>query len=416
MAVGCLVLGAGPTVLAQGQTAVPAGPRLTFDTNFGIAASDNPNFVVSPPDSGVWSTASLGFGVTDDTPLSAFSLRGNLTARTGIAGDTVDSARIGSRGLVLKYDRQGADAQFGLSAAFTESRIEFLRPLTDFIDDNGVLIPPTDINDLTGTGWRQRVSADASLTLFSNSPFGVSLAAGASNIHYRDVSSPRLDDSRRRYADIGLRFDLSQVVQASFGVRYSTFEDSNQHDDNVDLRAGLSFTRPDGVLRFGLSSTQTAGGTGISAQVGRSFQFAWGNLDGNFGVTRTAAANYTFSGSLNLTYDLAQTRLVASLSRSLVSGDNDAETLRTAAALGVSGAFSPNASWNVKLAYLSSEDLSANLTTQDVSLGLGYSYALTPDWNLNLGYQFHQRDKDAVGTFDENSVTLSLGRSFTIGF
>lgn len=411
-----LSLTTAPVALAQGQQQAPAGPRLVFDARLGVTASDNPDFEVNPPDSAVWATGALSFGFADDNALSSFSLTGNLGFRKGLGGNTDGDGRISDRALRMRYDRNGANAQFSFSAVLTESRLEYLRPLTDFVDSNGVFTPPDDLDQLNGTGWRRRVGFDTKLTLGSSAPFGATLGAGVSDVSYRDTSSASLDDNRRSYADVDLRFNLSQVTQATVGVRFDRYEDSDQQDDEWTLRLGLAFDRPDGQLRFGVQARDTASGTRTQFQVGRQFLRGWGSLDTGLGVIRDTGGKTRVSGDLSLVYNLPNGALKAALARSVGSGTNNAETMRTTASIGYSTPLSPQSSLTVDLAYVQLDALATDLTTRDTSFGISYSYALTQDWNLNLGYDRRRRDEDLVGVSDENTITLSISHRFTSGF
>jgi hypothetical protein len=406
----------GAALAQSGDGDRPAGPRLTFSFDSQITASDNPGFDLNPAEGGIWATGNLEFGISDETPLSSFELNADFALRAGLAGDVEDGVDLPKRGLRLGYSRDGLDSAFEVKARLTESKIDFLRPLADFTDENGDIVLPDDLDELIGSGWRRQLGFDTTLTLGRNAPFGAVLGVGASELSYRDASNPALDDSRRAYADVGLRFDLSAVTRLDVGLRYSIYEDSDQQDETWTLRSNLTFDRPDGNLRFGLTATETEDGTRISADVGRLIERPWGSIDARLGVIGTGDGGTTLGGGLKLNYDLPDARLTARLDRSLASGKDNDETLRTALALGYRKAINQRSALSLDIGYVEIDNRVTGLGTDLASLSLGYGYELTRDWTLNLGYAYRVRDEEGIGRTQENAVTLTLRRGFEIGF
>lgn len=398
--------------LAQ-QGAAPPAPRLQFDLSSGLEVNDNPRFVADPGEGGVSASGRLGLTLADETPLSGFVLAADVALRAGLSGDVERGLDAPSRKLRFDYDRRGALAELSVSALADDSRIDFLRPLSDFIDD-GVFTPPDDIEDLTGTGWRRQLSLDALLTAGRGGPVTWSFGLGTRRIDYRETTDPDLTDNRRDYADLGLGFDLTGALRADVGLRYEVFTDADQDEETLTLRTGLQLDRPDGALRLRFSVADVADGTRLTLQGGRRIERPWGSIDADLGATRDEDGNANLTGTLRLAYALPQGEITASLNRAVVSGEDAAAELRTTAALGLSRTLTPRASMSLGLNWISSE--AAATGTDFASLGLGYSYALTEDWGLSLGYSHRMRDEDGTGRATQNAVTLSLTRSFATGF
>ena len=196
-------------------------------------------------------------------------------------------------------------------------------------------MPPTDIDDLTGTGWRSAVGVDARPDPVQRLPGD----GGVGGRRHRYLLSRR---PRARSTTAAAAMPTSGCASrcpgrnGRCGVRYSPFEDSDQQDETWGLRAGLSFNRPDGALRFGLSSTRPPAEPGL-----RPSSAAASSSPGAVSTSVSASPGppwrCTFSGALKLTYDLAQGRLRLGLAGAGL-GRQRCRDLRTAAALGDTGA------------------------------------------------------------------------------
>lgn len=411
--VACLaLLPAGGARAQSGE--LPSGRVLTLSVGVGLAATDNPDFEPDPAESEVRASTDLRLSFRSDTTLSHLVLDADtlLLWRLSGADEGFERPRQGVR---LGYARDGASTSLTFDASLRESRIDFLRPLSDFVSDDGVIVLPDDLDDLTGEGWRRQTSLDASLTLGRDARFGAVLGAGFSDVSYRDATNPALEDSERRRASLRLRFDLTPVTRLDLALRYSLFKDSTDRKETWSLSPGLSFDRPDGTIRAMLDATRTEDGTRLSAEIGRMIERPWGSLDGRVGAVRLASGDTALSGGLRMSYVLPQARLSVALDRAAVSGSNDDETLRTALSVSYQRALSDLSSLSLNLAYVKSDNSATGLATDTASLGLGYSHALSRDWSVNLGYDYRMRDREGSGRTTENAVSISFSRSLTFG-
>lgn len=400
---------------AAAQDGVPSGRVLSFDLGTSLAASDNPGFNHNPDGGGISATTSLHVGLRNETPLSSLAVDADLSILSHVTGKQADRNGVSRRGLRLGYTRDGAGSDLKLSAGASESRIDLLRPLGDFVDDAGNIVLPDDLDDLYGSGWRRQVGLDAALTLGRDAPIGATLRAGTSRLSYRDTSNPDLTDSRRIYADADLRFALTQVSRLDLGLRHERFRDDDGLRRTSSLRAGLVFDRPDGNFRALLGATDTEDGTRVTAEIGRLIERPWGSLDGRIGAVRLTSGRTTLAGGLQLAYELATGRISTSVERSATSNSDDDETMRTALLVGYEQALTDHSGLSLDLAYVHSRSTMAQLDTRQASFGVNYSHSLTRDVALSLGYSYRMRDGDNIGRSTENVVTLSLRRSFRFG-
>lgn len=414
LACALLLAGGGQGVRAQSADGGSAR-TLTFSVSAGLRATDNPDFTVSPDEGEIRASTDLRMEFRGETPLGNLTLGADTLLMGRLSGDADKRFERPRQALRLGYAREAADSALKLTASYNESRIDFLRPLTDFIDEDGVIVLPDDLDDLNGTGWRRQAAVDGSLTLGRNAPFGVVLGAGLSDLGYRDASDPSLVDSRRRHVSARMRFDLTRVTRLDVGLRYSIFENDLERKETWSLSPGLTIDRPDGNIRFLLGATRTEDGTRISAEVGRLIERPWGRLDARIGAVRLSGGRTRLSGGLELDYVTAQGQLTLGLERSAVSGTNDDETLRTALSASYQQALSDLASISVNLAYVRSDNSRTDLGTDTASFGLSYRRMVTRDWSLNLGYNHRMRDAEGSGRRSENEVTIGLSRSFSFG-
>ncbi|MCR8726772.1 hypothetical protein [Frigidibacter sp. ROC022] len=405
--------------LAVGMAAVaqdlPDPPRLTLDVDSGLEYSNNPGFVANPTESGLWARTDLRFGFSDETPLSRVSLTADVALRAGISGDTKDGIDLPHRRLAFSYTRDLVGGALDFNAALDDSRIDYQRPLSDFIDTDGNIVLPDDLDALTGSGWRQSLSYGTRLTLGEGGTLTTRLALGGSDLSYRDASDPTLDNSHRRYADLGFDIVVTPATTAEIGLRYSTYRDSDQDDETLAIRAGLSFARPDGSYGFRIEHEDAPDGTRLRASVNRRIERPWGSLDGRLGATRDENGDVLASGSLRLIYDLPSAQLTASLGRDVQSGSDDASELRTSLMLGYTRQLAPRSNMSFNATYIDSSPTDGSAGTTIASLGLGYGYELTQDWSLNLGLTHRRYDEDGAPRREETAVTLGLSRSFAMG-
>ena len=353
----------------------------------------------------------LGFALTDDTARSSFALRGNTGFRLADGGSGFNASMADPR-IALAYSRLGATSQFDFDSDFRINDIAFLRPLTDFIGPDGVPVLPTDFASLNGTGTRQSLTFDVSLRLRDDAPFGVTLAAGVTDLQYTDVTDPDLTNNTRAYLSATGRFDITEVMQATAGLTYATFEDADTSTWALDLATGLTIARPDGELRFSLALDDITDRPRTTLGLGRDFERPNGALSFDLGTAFTANGNPTLTGSVSVRQDFALGTATASLSHNLATDIDDTELRQTTLSLGYTRELSLLAALNLGLLYVTSEDTATGDQTKIGSLTASVDYALTADWNMNAGYRFESRDEDGVGQTQNNEVFVGLSRAF----
>ena len=399
--------------MAQQETDGASGPVLTVSLSQNLSFDSNAGLASSGGDSTVQANTGLSFALTDETALSTFALTGSTGLRLadGPATSGFEAALADPR-IALAYARIGATSRLDLNAGLRINDIAYLRPLTDFLDENGVPQLPSDFADLRGSGIRQNLNFDVSLSLRDDAPFGIVLAAGISDLRYTDVTDPDLTDNQRSYVRATARLDINEVTQATVGLAYATYTDNDKSNDTLGLTGALSITRPDGELRFNLGLDDLAGDLRSSFSVGRSFDRPNGSLSFDLGTSIDADGNLDLTGNIALSQEFAQGSASASLSQSVVPGSGDAQELQTALSLGFTRELSDLASLSLGLAYAVSEDTDTGLTVDTASVTASLGYALSADWNLNVGASYESRDEDGAGSAQNTSVFVGLSRDF----
>lgn len=418
-----MLAGALPVVGSLGLASYSAqaqdtgGVVLTFGVTERFETTSNLGLDVPSQGRTNQATTNLSFGISSETQTSrlAFDMSGVLRAAKGPGEDGTDFGFDGPK-LALSYAHTGANATLDLKATFSDADVEYLHPLEDFMDENGVIVLPEDIADLTGVGTRRNSGLSAAVTWGENAPVGFGLSASLNALSYNDTTSPGLVDSRRSNLGASMRLSLSETTQATVNLDFSRFDDDsllNETRDSIGLTTGLSHEMPTGKLTGSLSAAKTEDGTRLGFSIGRTFDLPSGGLTTSLGVTRAATGGTNLTGSLVYTHELPNGQINAQLRRGVGVGSDDTDRLITVMSLGYSRNLSQVSSLSLDLSYAENTTTATDSTVANGSFGATYSHALTEDWGLNLGYRQRMRDEDGVGKADSNSVFLSLSRDFT---
>lgn len=421
---GTLVLavaaaGAVPAVLAQ--EVPPGGRGLTFGIEQRFESTENLDLDVNSQGRTDQATTRLSFGARWTTRTSSFGLTAGTSLRAADSPDAsindfaLDNNRIG-----LDYTRRGATARFGVTASVQESDIAFLRPLEDFVTEEGVIELPEDLEDLNGTGSRRNTRVGTTLDIGEGGPWGLGLSASYSDISYSDVTSSGLLDSQRWQVGASLRYALNPATQLTVGLGYGEFRDDDPATDTretISLSSGLRFARPNGAATVSLGAQDTEDGTRLNLTFGRSLTLPTGSLSTSLGLARSADGDASLSGSLSWQQQVTPVdRIDARFQRSIVGGTDDTDRLVTALSVGYRHELTPVSGLGLDVAWTESETTSTGSTVTNASVAASYNHALTEDWGLSAGYRYRLRDEDGVGDADSNSVFLVLRRNFSIGF
>ncbi|MDZ4140133.1 MAG: hypothetical protein U1D66_14845 [Erythrobacter sp.] len=399
---------------AQGRD--PGGPRLTFGITQRFESTENLDLDVNSAGRTNQATTGLSFGLLSETQTTSFGLdAGGILRAVDQAGGGSDVSFDDKR-LGLRYSHSGANTTLTFGANLREARIEFLRPLEDFIDENGVIVLPDDLDQFNGTGKRQNYTLNAGLDWGKGGPWGFGVNARYNQLTYTNTSSPSLFDSNRWTVGGNLRFAIDPATEARFSLSQSRFRDDDPTSDTRDtLHFGLDLTRdrPSGAINTSFSADDTEDGTRLNLTFGHDFTLPTGALSVNLGISRSADGDISPSGNLAWQQSLPNGAINARLQSSVISGTDDTDRLVTSLSLGVSRELSALSSLNLNLAWADSESTSGGDSTTNASVGATYTHMLTEDWGMDLGYNHRLRDTSA-GTANSDTVFLALRRTFDL--
>lgn len=442
---GAFILGCVLSVPALGE------PTLTFGLNQTFEADSNPGLDAGVSETEVFTSTQLSFGLVSETPLDRFSLTASGLARAELSPDT--GLRFDDRKLGLGYAREGANSGFEIEAGYQSANITYLRPLADFLNDEGTLELPEDSEDLNGTGTRETLSLNAQLELGRDAPLGATFTARFLDRSYSAASDPGLTDSQRANLGTDVHLRLSPVAEGSLELSYGLYDADDAEDtrrETITTQAGIKYDvspilqvdaslgyatidteefavttrtegmfgnlaaeleRPNGTVTASLGSEVTEDGTIHTARIGRVLELPRGSLAASIGVSKPEGGPSSLIGSLAWRHDLPTGNLGAQLLRSVGFDDEDGLTTTTALALGYQYEINPVSGLNFDLNYALIDEPTES--RERANFTAAYQHALTADWALNTGYRYRMRDSDADPRAESHAIFLSIGREFT---
>lgn len=378
------------------------GLRLTFGLGLRVETVTNPGLAVPAAPDRTSATARLSFGLSDAT---------RATAVEAAAAGTLQAGRNTDTGLIdpdlrLSLRRATADQSLRFSAFLNESDLDTLRGL--------VLDPETGelTEDLSGDGTRRQAGGDLVYSFGEGGPWGGTLFAGLTDTTFRGATTET--DFRRTRLGGTLRFAIDPATDATFGLRWSRYDEDGAAPPRDTLRADLGLRRalPAGSISAGLFAEDTEDGTRTGLTFGRSWDLPDGGLALTLGATRDTDGELRLTGALNWSRELPQGRISAGLRHEVAAGDDDAETVLTSLNLGFSHTLSPTQRLDFGLTASQSEATATGITTRNALLSAGYVQDLPRDWSLAAGWRHRLRDRDGEGRATSDTLFLELRRSW----
>lgn len=408
IALACgLVLGLMPGVGAA-QGAGDGGIALTFGLNQRFETTSDRDLTDAETTAGRDSSTQFSFALSDETRTEALSFDFATGLRLTEEGRGPWDVQTG-----LRYARTGANAALTLRAGYDRTDIAVLRDLSDFLDADGVLVLPDDLDDLTGTGLRTTRTYGAGLRWGTAGPLELSADLGLRQLRYSAASSS-LTDADTTTLGLGMRMTLSPVATAQARVsqtRYDAADDAPQKTTQASL--GLTFDRPAGALRTQLSATRADDGTlswGLS--LGRSLDLPGQTLAADLGVTQDRNGDAQITGALSYDYALPEGQIRLRAAQGFVTGGANDGRRNTTLQASYAQTLSPLSSLQVGFDFARTLETSdATLTRSNLSAS--YGLQLTPDWQMSLGARHDMRD-DGAAQAHAKSVFVTLNRSFSV--
>ncbi|MCB6180110.1 hypothetical protein LHP98_18485 [Rhodobacter sp. Har01] len=412
------------------------------------------NLGLDIPEEGTTALAStaLSFALISETRTQSFILESGADLRfeDGPAGSDIG---IMDPRVNLRYRRDAANSSLSLSGYYRESEVDYLRPLEDFVNEDGVIELPEDLADLNGSGTRIGFGASAGLELGTSAPLGLQLRAGFSGLDYRDVTDLDLVPIRRSNAGATVRLRFSPVSEGRIALDRKLYdaEDPEQtyrettsvsagyshelssravldlslgysvidseefgvttREEGADAGLSLDYAMPNGSASAEFTASTTQDGTRLELTFGRSLDLPTGALSARLGLTQPEGGDVELIGGLSWRRDLPTGRLTASVERAVKATNQDEQRLTTFVSLGYDHDINAVSGIGLDMSYALIEESGVPGSDDRASLTARYSRDLTPDWAMNLGLAYQMREETGERS-DSLSVFLTLGRSF----
>lgn len=401
------------TIALQGLPAAAqeGGLRYVFSLSERLEASRNPGLSTPAGDDSLNAVTSLSFGLTSSTQTEELSLALDGGLRLSQTGSEAVDTGIDGPQLAFGYERSAANASFSASLDYSDARIETLRPLSDFLNEDGEVELPSNPDDLVGTGIRRATGASVRLDLGTAAPLGVSLEAGFDRTDYADVSDADLVDSQSLSLGATARLRLSETLSGDVSLTQRIYEAEDaaatrRVTQGLDIGLAQEISpRLSLSAGIGASVAQTDGDAAeksTTARVGLDLALPNGGLA--FDISQDSA-------EISWQQDLPRGSIGAALSH---RPDADGTGSTSVAALNYSQSLSAVSGLNLGLSYSDFSDPGENDVAR-ADLTASYTHSLTEDWGLSVGANLSRRDEATEGAANSSTLFLSLSRSFEFG-
>lgn len=383
----------------------------------------------------------LSFGLTTETAIDRLSF--------AVSGALIAERLAGGPGTELKFGREAANLAYHreVPAAVLDLEAEYRRDDVDAF--------AADITDTGTAGTRANYIASARLEIGRTSSVGFAFGLRYEAVDYDDTIDPDLVDTTEAGGDLAMILHVSEQTTGRVGLRYSHREEENAGTRTVDttvgfigldsalserldlsaelgytrtedeefditdrttgpdLRLGLTYDMPVGTAMASLRVTTDADeGQRETFEIGRDMEIPTGTISARLGVTHADAAGTDVIGRLEWTRRLPDGALGLSLERSVRYDADDDQTV-TASALraNYSKTISDLSAISLNISYELSESVTEDI--DQVTLGAGYTYRLTEDWNLDSGIGYRIRN-DNDGHAESPNLFIALSREFQV--
>lgn len=451
----CILALSALTAIAQDTD--EGGVLLTFgiEQRFEVGR----NIALEVPEEGTSSvaTTTLSFGLSSETRTQRISIEGSSGLRiSDLPGEGTDVG-FSDTELRLEYGQDVGNSAFTATAEYTHSDIDFLRSLSDFEDDDGVIVLPPDFDDLTGGGTRQEYDVELGLELGRENMLGFNLTAGASGVDYSGTTDPDLFQTRTtslgletilRFSEVttgiiglsaeqydaenaemtdrltseitfGIEHEISPRARVDASIGYSVIDteeliSGDTRTTGLIWHLGAEYDMPNGVLTAEFDSSRDTAGRLRTFRIGRSLEIPDGTLSGSIGVADIPGGSTEIIGDLSWRQELGPNEIIAEISRSVSTSTDDESRATTTAGIGYVWGLSPLSSVRFNVAYALTDGTATEAEVERTDLSAVYRRALTPDWNLNTGVIYRTRDEEGVGRAESPSIFVSVDRQFSV--
>jgi len=344
-----------------------------------------------------------------------------LTFGTGyrfFEGPTTDGLEQNFVDPTLRLTYKQVAARSSLQTSLTAMQVDLadVSPFTLSDAPDGGLV--RDFSQLTDGGTRTALSFGGTYTWRDDAPFGISVDFDVSNIAYRDLpSGSTLDDSLALALRPSARFDLSPVLQANLGLRYTTTDFATAPDvTRYGIDASASLAQPNGSIDLRFSSSDGDGGVQNTLGLSRTYELPRTTARFGLGLSQAAESDVYVTGSASLKHDFAADSafgsLTATANRDVAIDGRSNEEILTSLSLSTDYAITPVARLLLSADVGQAEEARTGTTVDQSALNLSLRYDLSDAWQATAGLRTTHRDPSDIAPTTRTTLSLGVSRSF----
>ncbi|MGB0661707.1 MAG: hypothetical protein ACPGNV_16220 [Mangrovicoccus sp.] len=449
---------AGLCVIASPATPQSAAPARGQSYSFAslsstLEASDNYNLSTNSAGNALLWTNTLSTGLVSVTPVDNLDASVSGDIRAAELPTDADEFSIDNGTINLNFNRIVDDNSLYFRLFFNDADIEFVDPLRT-VDDQG------NFDDTLGQGRRRLTNLNAGASLAANGPFSFDIDGSMRLRDYRDITDSSLEDGERYSVSSNLGFEISPVLRAVLYGQYSEYDQTDivggsskqttstaqlgfdgtisqrlstevrlgygqaksvqdgvtdKDQDGISGRLRFLLDMPNGTADAQFNARQTENGQRNDLQFSRSIALRSGSLSGSLGVTNSDLTDIRPIAGLNYVYNLPTTRVSVGFRQTATVDDDGNDVINVNLSAALNHSITPLSSVGVSILAARREELTDFTSDGDLSrltVSAQYSHLLTKDWQLTGGISHRQRLEDDSDDALENSLFLTLGRSW----
>ncbi|MDV7145557.1 hypothetical protein R3X27_22960 [Tropicimonas sp. TH_r6] len=449
ISVSCL---AAVAATAQSVAQQDTGSELYLDLSTGLSITDNYESLEDPQgDTSLWFT-DLTFGYSSETKSESLSLEfggrlefGDYAEDPDNNGGWIDPFASAS------YSRESSTSLFRGAVSYRERDngidvTEGFDSSTDLIVDQGTRSDARVQAELqTGIGTPVRTSSILSYhqrrffdtsdpdlsdrdTFSFDGEIGLAITRSAELLlvgkyDNRDDLDDINDDEEHTVLGIGigadiypdmtfrgvLQYERDKLTETVDGQRETTTE----HSPTLDLSVLKDL--PNGALRFSFGGELDSNGVRTTAEVGRSMETTYGDLDFSLGVTRVEEGDIYPVGTVDWTREYKTRQLGLNYSSGVATDDDGDQVLNNRLTFEFFQDLTEIDALQLEMNVSASENIDGNDGDyRQAGLSVSYSRDLNRNWSFVTGYShsFAEDDDEEVTTVNE--VFARLDRRFSL--
>lgn len=438
---------AATDVVAQTANS-PVGGSLTFKTTADV--NTNPGLTAVSAGTTLGLSENLGFSFRTQTRTQLLELFGSAGLSLSQPVGGASTTTITQPKITLHYFRESANSNLDLSTDYWTGDV------TSAFDAD----PTSAVAMIVDTGTLAKTGAAFSYNWGITAPLGFSVNASYNQNDYTGITNPNLFDSTTMGLGISANMRLSPSTQATLTARrteyvssdaFATSSDTMNYSFNVshDLSgaltmntnigyrdrsttasgvtttssgyfagAGITQALPRGSVSSNLKIDAAGSTTTTSLSFGRTVDLPDGSLSASVSADWSAGSAPQFLGSATYTKQFSDGSLSLDLKQSLTTDNLGQDIKLSNLGIAYQKALNSVAGINLSLSISQTEDGGAGaIPTQNrATFSASYSQAITPDWDLSVGYSHRRNAGSAIATADSDSIFLTLMRDVQFGF